>query len=223
MNKSKILIVDDHPIVRQGISQLINQAPDLIVAGEADTPHKALKCLTSIDPDLVMVDISLGDCSGIELLKDLRIHHPKLPVLVLSMHSESLYAERVLRLGARGYIMKDQATDLLIQAIRQVLAGKVYLSPDMSSRMLDLLVDGRSEPCETPVQRLSNRELEVFELIGRGLGTREIAEQLSLSIKTVEAHRAHIKEKLNLQNSVELLQSATIWMQGENTAPGVLR
>jgi DNA-binding NarL/FixJ family response regulator len=205
--------VDDHPIVRQGIVRLVNQEDDMEVVGEVGDGKKLVREIDRLKPDVLMLDISLGDRSGIEITKDIRISHPDLPILVLSMHSELLYAERALRAGARGYIMKDEATDKLVLALRRVLNGKIYLSDEMSSRMLDQMIEGHGEGSPNAVERLSNRELEVYEMIGHALSTREIAQKLSLSIKTVEAHRANLKSKLNLKNSVELLQHATLWLQ----------
>jgi DNA-binding NarL/FixJ family response regulator len=209
--KSKVVIVDDHPVVRQGISHLINQEADLAVAGEAGDCAAALKVVDSVRPDIILVDLRLKDASGIELIKDLRIRYPELPILVLSMHDESFYAERVLRSGARGYITKEEATEKVLTAIRKVLAGEVYLSDTMAARMLSKIVDGRSN--KVSLERLTDRELEVFELLGQGFGTRQIAERLHLSIKTIESHRENIKHKLKLSNAAELLQQAIQWVQ----------
>lgn len=209
--KTRVLLVDDHPIVRQGIAQLINREPDLAVCGEADTAHEALKLLNSLAPDLAIVDVSLEDRSGIELIKDMKLRLPKLPVLVLSMHHESLYAERALHAGARGYIMKQEAPDRVLTAIRTILAGEVYVSEKMAARMLRSLSDRRAGTEASPIERLSDRELEVFRLIGKGFSTSEIAEQLFLSAKTVETHREHIKEKLALAKKGELLRYAVQW------------
>jgi DNA-binding NarL/FixJ family response regulator len=174
--------------------------------------------MESLKPDLAIVDITLRDTSGIELIKDIKIRFPKLPVLVLSMHDESFYAERALRAGARGYVMKEEASEKVMTAIRRVLAGEVYLSESVAARMLSKYVDGRPEQGSNPVERLSDRELEVFELIGRGLGTSQIAEKLHRSIKTIEAHRANIKRKLQLRTSPELLRMALQWVQTQETA-----
>jgi DNA-binding NarL/FixJ family response regulator len=206
--KRSILLIDDHPIVRQGLAQLINQESDLLVTAEAASAREALDAVEKKIPDIAIVDISLDDRSGIELIKDLRARDPNLPILALSMHDESLYAERALRAGAKGYIMKQEATDQVMTAIRKVLEGQIYVSERMASRLLDQFVSTKPGDEESPLGRLSDRELEIFSMIGRGLGTREIANKLYLSIKTVEAHREHIKEKLKLRSGTELMRMA---------------
>lgn len=206
--KRSILLIDDHPIVRQGLAQLINQEPDLHVSAEAASAREALEQMDKAIPDIAIVDISLDDRSGIELIKDLRAKDPNLPVLALSMHDESLYAERALRAGAKGYIMKQEATEQVMTAIRKVLDNQIYVSERMASRLLDQFVSAKPGEEESPLGRLSDRELEIFSMIGRGLGTREIATKLFLSIKTVEAHREHIKEKLKLRSGTELMRMA---------------
>jgi DNA-binding NarL/FixJ family response regulator len=206
--KRSILLIDDHPIVRQGLAQLINQEPDLHVASEAASAREALEMLEKEMPDIAIVDISLDDRSGIELIKDLRARNENLPVLVLSMHDEALYAERALRAGAKGYIMKQEATEKVMTAIRKALDGQIYVSERMAARLLDQFVSAKPGEEESPLGRLSDRELEIFSMIGRGLGTREIANKLFLSIKTVEAHREHIKEKLKLRSGTELMRMA---------------
>ncbi|HWP41133.1 MAG TPA: response regulator transcription factor [Tepidisphaeraceae bacterium] len=209
--RRSVLLVDDHPIVRQGLAQLINQEPDLIVSAEAATAQQAMDLLDrpGIAVDIAIVDISLEDRSGIELIKEIRARWPQLPILVLSMHDEALYAERALRAGARGYIMKQEATDRVMTAIRKVLGGEIYVGERIAARLLGQLVSsGGGEPSISPLRRLSDRELEIFTMIGRGLGTREIATKLFLSIKTVEAHREHIKEKLQLRSGTELMRAA---------------
>lgn len=211
--KSRILLVDDHPIVRQGLEEMINHEKDLAVCGTAEDLHQALDQITALKPDLVMVDISLKGSNGIELLKNIKVRFPKLSVLMLSMHDESLYAVRALRAGASGYIMKQEATEKVLTAIRQVLNGEIYLSEKMEKKMMQQLVGGRAARTGSPIEDLSDRELEVFGLIGQGHGTRQIAEQLHLSIKTIESHRAHIKEKLNLKNATELVQHAIQWRE----------
>ncbi len=210
----KILIVDDHPILRQGLAQLIDQQKDLSICGQFEEAGQAFDAIGQVKPDLALVDISLKGSSGIELLKNIKAKYPKLFVLVLSMHDESLYAERVLRAGASGYIMKQEATEKVLEAIRKVLAGEIYLSEKMSTKFMHQLVGGRGVAGGSFMDRLSDRELEVFGFIGQGRGTREIAEQLHLSVKTIESHRAHIKEKLNLKNATELVHRA-IQMRGE--------
>jgi DNA-binding NarL/FixJ family response regulator len=214
--KANILIVDDHPIVRQGLTELVNHEKDLVVCGQAEDANKAMKAVKELKPDLAIVDISLKETSGMELIKDLNAQYPNLPVLALSMHDESLYAERVLRAGARGYVMKAEATEKVIIAIRKILNGEICISDKMASKMMRKLVRGNSEINASPVELLSDRELEVFQLIGKGFGTRQIAERLYLSIKTIETYRAHIKEKLNLVDSAELLQYAIQWVNSRN-------
>ena len=214
--KANILIVDDHPIVRQGLTELVNHENDLIVCGQAEDANQAMKSVKELKPDIVIVDISLKETSGMELIKDLNVQYPKLPVLALSMHDESLYAERVLRAGAKGYIMKAEATEKVIMAIRKILCGEIYISDKMASKMMRKLVGGSSDINSSPVELLSDRELEVFQLIGKGFGTRQIAERLYLSIKTIETYRAHIKEKLNLEDSATLLQYAIQWTNSRN-------
>lgn len=211
--RSRILLVDDHPLVRTGLAQLINRQADLQVVGEADSASAAMSAIGSLHPDLAVVDISLSDRSGLDLLKDLTASVPKLKVLILSMHPESLYAERALRAGAKGYIMKQEAPDKVLVALRRIAAGEVYVSEAMNAKMLKSMADRRSSADQqSPVERLSDRELEVFRLIGKGFGTREIAEKLFLSVKTVETHREHIKEKLKLANKGEFLRYAVQWV-----------
>jgi len=213
--KKRILVVDDHPIVRQGLSQLINQEEDLTVCGAAKDASSALEAIAGSQPDLLIVDVSLEGPDGLDLLKTVRLRDPALPVLVLSMHDESLYAERALRAGARGYIMKQAATEGLLGAIRRILGGDIYVSDRVASRMLQQFT-GRATPTErSPVEGLSDRELEVFRMIGQGHGTREIADLLHLSVKTVESYQAHIKEKMSLKNSRELVQHAVRWVSNE--------
>ena len=207
----RVLIVDDHPIVRQGLAQLINQETDLMVCGESESAHHAIDAIGTLKPDIVIVDISLGGTSGIELVKNIKVRYPKLLILVHSMHDETLYAERLLRAGASGYIMKQEATERVLTAIRKVLGGEIYLSEKMSAKMMQQLVGGKTASTGSPIERLSDRELEVFGLIGQGHGTRQIAEKMHLSVKTIESHRAHIKEKLNLKNANELVLHAIQW------------
>lgn len=209
-NKAKIIIVDDHPIVRQGLTELINHENDLVVCCQAEDASEAMEFIKESDPDIIIVDISLKETNGLELIKDIKVRHPQLPVLVLSMHDESLYAERSLRAGARGYIMKQEATDKVITAIRKVLTGELYISDKMTAKMVDRLVRGATE--SSPVNALSDRELEVFDMLGQGHGTRYISEKLHLSIKTIETYRAHIKRKLNLSDATELIQHAVQWV-----------
>jgi DNA-binding NarL/FixJ family response regulator len=215
-SKARVLIVDDHPIIRQGLSELINHEDDLVVCGQAEGANQALSAIKKTRPDTVVVDISLKDRSGLELIKDIRAQHPDLAVLALSMHDESLYAERALRAGARGYVMKVEATENVVKAIRRVLSGQVYLSDRMSARMIHKLVGHEAEASDSGIDRLSDRELEVFTMIGQGIGTRQIAEKLCLSIKTIETYRAHIKEKLDLADAAELLTYAVQWVSSRD-------
>jgi DNA-binding NarL/FixJ family response regulator len=215
--KKTVLLVDDHPLVRTGLAQLINRQDDLAVIGEADSAAAAISAVDKLKPDLAVVDISLDDRNGIDLLKDLVVRAPKLNVLMLSMHPESLYAERALRAGAKGYIMKQEAPDKVLVALRRIVAGDVYVSDTIAAKMLRTMTDRRgAEPHESPVERLSDRELEVFRYIGKGFGTREIAEKLFLSVKTVETHREHIKAKLKLANKGELLRYAVQWVADQD-------
>ncbi len=212
--KSRVMLVDDHPIVRHGLSLLIDQESDLEFCGEASTAVETLERLKVTLPDIVLVDISLPGSSGIDLTKAIRETYPNLPVLVLSMHDEALYAERALRAGARGYVMKQENAETVLGAIRRVLAGDVYLSAKLASRILQDVVSGHhSEPDRFGIDMLSDREIEIFELIGRGLSTRKVADRLNLSVKTIETHRAHIKQKLNLANSAELVHRAFHWVE----------
>jgi DNA-binding NarL/FixJ family response regulator len=216
----RILLVDDHPIVRDGLAQLINQSGDLTVCGEAGDPAEALQAIDGARPDLAILDLSLKGGDGLELIKQIRARWPKLPILVLSMHSEDLFAERVLRAGARGYIMKQEATRSVLGAIRKVLAGDVYLSSEIQSHLLRRCVGSAGEQARLPIDTLSDRELTVLELIGRGLSTRAIARELKLSVKTVESYRDHIKKKLNLSSSTQLIHYAVRWMLNvHNRAP----
>jgi len=211
-SKSRVFVVDDHPIVRQGLSQLINREPDLMVCGEAEDARAALDAIPQLKPAILIVDVSLDGPDGIELLKNIRARDPKLPVLILSMHDESLYAERALRAGANGYIMKQEATDRVLIAIRQILGGEMYVSDRMAQKMVHRFIGRAGVPRRSSMDELTDRELEVFRLIGQGHGTRQIAEELHLSVKTVEAYYAHIKEKLSLKNARELVQHAVQWL-----------
>jgi DNA-binding NarL/FixJ family response regulator len=205
--KCKVFLIDDHPIVRQGLALFIDREADLMVCGEADGATSALQAMQDSLPDFVVLDISLEGPDGLELLKTLRAKYPNLPVLILSMHEESAYAERALRAGANGYIMKQEATEKVLTAIRHILRGDVYLSDRLTKRMLQQFVHGAISPRD-PLAKLSDRELEVYRLIGAGHGTRQIADELHVSTKTVESYQAHIKEKLSLRNARELVQHA---------------
>ena len=212
---TRVLIVDDHPVVRRGMAGMINQEQDMEVCAEAEGFSEALDALKACEPDVAVVDLTLKDIGGMELVKQLRESYPDLPVLVLSMHEETLYADRVLRAGAKGYIMKQEGTEKLVSAIRTVLRGEIHVSEKMASRMLGQFVGGKRDAAGSPLERLSDRELEVFELLGRGLGTRKIAERLCISIKTVESHREHIKDKFRVKTANELVQHATQWVMRE--------
>jgi len=214
----RVLIVDDHPMMRQGLAQLIDNEPDLKVVAEADTGGQGLDIVVAQKLDLAVVDISLPDKNGLELIKDIRAVKPELPILIVSMHDEALYAERVLRAGARGYIMKQEGGKKLLQAIRQVLTGQIYVSEKMSARILETFSGRRPDQTASPVTRLSDREFEVFQLIGQGKGTKEIAQHLSLSVKTVEVHRAKIKEKLSLITATDLVRYAVRWSEAQGTS-----
>lgn len=211
--KSQILIVDDHPLFREGLQQMIARTADLKVCGEAEDAPQALEAIPKLKPDLVLVDISLGSGSGIDLVKAIKSKHADLPVLVVSMHDESLYAERSLRAGAMGYVMKHERGKKVREAIYRVLGGDVYLSEKMSISLLSKLTTGKSEKPVSPLEMLSNRELEVFCLLGQAKGTRKIAEELNLNIATINTFRARIKEKLQLKTSMELLLHATQWFR----------
>lgn len=213
-SKAKIFLVDDHPMVREHLTALIQSEPDLEVCGEAADAPTALAMVTSIRPDLVILDISLKRSHGLELLKDLRAVWPDLPVLILSMHDETLYAERALAAGAMGYITKQEATLNVLSAIRKVVGGEVYLSEHMSARMMKKMIGSGSPEPATPMEALTDREFEVYQMIGRGLGTRQIADELRLGIKSVESYRARIREKLRLADGNQLLQHAIHWTQG---------
>jgi DNA-binding NarL/FixJ family response regulator len=217
-SKCRVFLVDDHPIVRRGFQLLLGMEPDLMVCGEADNGPAALQKILSLKPDVVIVDLSLKGSNGLELIKQLRAQALKVKLLVFTMRGEGIYAERALRAGADGYITKEEGTEKAIEAIRVLMEGKRYLSGGVAEKMMDNLA-GRSSGAESAAETLSDRELEVLELIGNGLGSREIAEKLHLSIKTIESHREHIKTKLGLQRASELVSYAFNWFHGENTGP----
>ena len=214
--KNRVYLVDDHPIVRQGLIKLIEQEDGLEVCGEAGSVAGALGEIEKLAPDVILVDISLEDSNGLELIKTIDDLGLQIPTLVLSMHDESLYAGHALKAGASGYVMKQAAATTLIQAIEKVLDGEIYVSKTMSSQMLKMAFRGNGEKQRGGTDALSLRELEVFDLIGRGNSTREIAEQLNLSVKTIETYRAHIKEKLQLRSGTELMQRAIHWVENES-------
>ena len=211
--KHRVILVEDHPVTREGLAQLLNQQSDLEVCGQAGSAAEASRAVAALAPDLVIVDISLGSTSGIELIKDLSTRHLGLRILVLSTHDESLYAERSLRAGAKGYVMKHEPTHHVMSAIRLVLSGGIYLSERMQGRVLHKVADGPAAGPASDVEQLSDRELEIFQLIGRGRTTAQIAAGLHVSVSTVETHRAHIKEKLKLANATELVRRAVEWVQ----------
>ena len=210
-NKTRVLIVDDHPMTRTGLAYLINHQPDMTTCYEAQNAAEALEGVLSTTPDLVLTDFTLPDKNGLELIKDIRAVRPDLPILVISMHEESLYAERVLRAGARGYITKEEGGERLMRAIRHVLSGTIYVSDKMSARILELFSGGPSRQQRSLVQNLTDREFETFELFGEGLSTQQIARRLCVSMKTVSAHRANIKKKLQLRTTNDLIAYAARW------------
>ncbi len=214
--RKQIFIVDDHPVFRDGLVVLVKRESDLAVCGEADSAAAALTDIERLRPDLVLADIGLPGKSGLELIKDLQALFPEMPILAISMHDETLYAERVLRAGGRGYIMKQEGPEKILQAIRQTLGGQLYLSPKMSVRIVDSYA-GRQTGNRSPIARLSDRELEVLQFIGQGKDSHAIAAQLNLSVKTVDAHRGNIKEKLSLESGTELICFAARWVETQRT------
>lgn len=215
---ARIFIVDDHPLIRKGLVQIVNQQSDMTVCGEAEDIQAALDGITKAKPDAVVVDISLKGRSGLELIKTLSSQNESLPILALSMHDETLYAERAVRAGARGYIMKGESTDQVMAAIRRVLTGRMYMSERMSDKMLDQASHRRPKAGGSPMAQLSDRELEVFQLIGQGRSTREVADMLHLSVKTIETYRAHLMEKLRVDSPTELIRQAVHWVQSTEAA-----
>ncbi len=214
----RIVLVDDHPIVRQGIIMLVEPEDDLDVVGEAESAHEALEVIEETRPDIAVVDLTLKDSSGLELIKDIGVRFPKLPALVLSMRDEGFYAERCLRAGARGYVTKEEGPQKVIEGVRKVLAGQIFISDRMATKVMAKIVRGSGEGDQSPIESLSDRELEVFELIGNGHATREIASRLHISTKTVDSHREHIKEKLQLDSATDLLKHAIQWVQCQDNA-----
>ena len=215
---ARIFIVDDHPLVREWLANLLRQQPDLTVCGQAETPAAALAAIIADPPDVAIVDLSLKGGSGLDLIKDLQAQQPEVIVLVLSMHEEIYHAERALRAGARGYVMKRESTGQIIEAIRQVRAGRLYANAEVLARLAERMI-GRVRPGQGSVEILSDRELEVFRRLGQGQPTRRIAEELHLSIKTVQAYSARIKEKLGLDNATELIREAVHWVGNETNLP----
>ena len=214
-NRKRILLVDDHAVVRFGIAQLINRQSDLVVCGEEEDARKALDTITRLKPELVIADLSLKDSSGLELIRNIKAQFPTLPILVVSIHDETVYAEIAFRAGALGYLMKQEALEKIVTAIRRVLTGRVYVSDALGAKMLQQQVRGNSDVQQPAIKSLSDREVEVFHLIGQWKKTKEIASELHLSVKTVEYYREQIKRKLNLKDASELTQYATAWVQRE--------
>lgn len=215
--KCRILLVDDHPLVRESLTALIHQQPDLVVCGEAESNDEALEKITALKPELALIDISLKGSSGLQLVKTLKSLYPSILTIVLSMHDEKLYAERAIRAGARGYVTKRESSKTIVAAIRNVLDGKLAVSQTVSAHFAEMFLDGSSTASDDVSERLSDRELEVFRLLGQGVDTRSAAETLNISIKTVQAYCARIKEKLNLSNASELLREAIRWAEREHT------
>ncbi|MCK9588224.1 MAG: response regulator transcription factor [Terrimicrobiaceae bacterium] len=215
--KKRVLIVDDHPVFRHGITALINAESDLTICGEAATSPSALEAMRTLKPDIALLDISLPGTNGIELIKLMKAEQPKLPLLMLSMHDESLYALRALKAGALGYVMKAEALTQVLDALRKVLKGEIYVSPHLGERLIFQAIQSTDGSTGSPVDRLSDRELEVFVLLGRGRGTKEIASDLHLSVKTIETHRAHIKGKLGFRDAGEMVRFAIDWVAQEKS------
>ncbi len=216
--RRRVLIVDDHPIVRQGLRRLIEAEPDLEVCGESESAREAKTAIRDLEPDAVIVDVSLKQGDGLELVKDTRAHYAALPLLVLSMHDEAIYAERMLSAGANGYIMKQAASDQFLIALRRVLDGGIYVSEAVGNSMIEKFAAGGAYISANPIDSLTNRELQVLHMIGKGLSTRQTAEALNLSVKTVESHRQRIKRKLSLRTSAQLMQYAVNWYAGRDPA-----
>ncbi|MBI3849960.1 MAG: response regulator transcription factor [Verrucomicrobia bacterium] len=220
--KRRVLLVDDHPITREGLGIIISRQADLEVCCEACNPAEAMSVLSRSKPDLMVTDMTMPGRSGFEFLKDVHAMMPELPMLVLSMHDEVLYAERALRAGARGYLMKDAGAAKVLEVIRLVLSGEAYVSPQISARLLDAMSGRRPRGSASPIEKLSDREFEIFQLVGQGKSTREIAKQLNLSPKTVDAHRGHLKEKLELKDATSLVRHAVRWVETQDAAPSQL-
>jgi DNA-binding NarL/FixJ family response regulator len=218
--KSRILVVDDHPLFREGIQQMIDRCPTLKVCGEAANNTEAMRAVEELSPDLVLVDLSLEGGDGIELIKSLKAKHEDLPLLVISMHNEALYAERALRAGALGYVMKNESARTVRSAIFKVLGGDVFLSDKMSVSVLTKVVGGKKDELASPVEQLSDRELQVFQMLGEGKSSRQIAEELSLTIPTIHSFRTRIKEKLGFQNATELVLHANQWVREHEGVDG---
>ena len=217
MPKKRVFLVDDHPLMRDGLSRLIDSEPGLEYCGCASTAEEALGKFNAAKPDLVITDLTLPGRSGLELIKDIQAMHPDTYVLVFSMHDEMFYAERALRSGARGFLMKEAGSEKLLEAVRQVLAGQICVSPKLSAKILDLFSTKKPRSSSSPVETLTDREFDVYQLIGQGKSTKEIAQQLHLSEKTVAVHRGHIKEKLDITNVTDLVRHAVRWTESQAT------
>lgn len=213
----KVLLVDDHPITRQGLRALIGQQAGFTVCGESDNAAQAMELAAKLKPDIAIVDIALRSANGIELTKNLKAHSPELLILIVSMHDEELFAERALRAGARGYLMKHEASERVIDALQRIAAGELYTSERVRSRMLARLVNSRGGEVSSPVDSLSDREMEVFQLIGNGYATRQIAERLNLSVKTIDSYREHLKLKLSLESGADLVRYAIQWVRSQDS------
>ena len=214
--RKRILLVDDHPMMRAGLAQVIDKQPDMVSCGEAGTAAEALEKISALGPDLILSDITMPGRNGVEFIKDVKAAWPELPILVVSMHDETIYAERVLRAGARGYIMKEAGGENLLIAVRWILQGQVYVSAAISARILDNLSARKPRGSSSPIERLSDREFEVFQLIGQGKSNSQIARELRLSSKTIDVHRSHIKEKLALKDATALVHAAIRWVEAHN-------
>jgi len=214
--KKRIMLVDDHPMLRAGLAALIDKQADLVVCCEAEDPGKALQAIAQTKPDLIVTDLTMPGRGGLELIKDLQAMHPGLPALVVSMHDEMLYAERALRAGARGYLMKEAGGEKFLVAIRHILGGQVYVSERMSAQLFEAMTSRKPRGSSSPIEKLSDREFEVFQLIGQGKNTRDIAQHLHLSPKTVDVHRANIKGKLGIPDATALVSHAVRWVETQN-------
>ncbi len=219
LKKARVLLVDDHAVVRFGVAQLINRQDDMEACGEEENASHAMAAIGKLKPDLVIADISLKDSSGLELMRNIKTQYPKLAILVFSVHDEAIYAEMAFRAGALGYLMKGADVDTILAAIRRVVSGNIYVSDVLGAKMLHKQLRGQGDATSSPVENLSDRELEVFQLIGHWKGTRQIADELHLSVKTIEYYREQVKKKLGLGNATELTQAATAWVQKEMVLP----
>jgi DNA-binding NarL/FixJ family response regulator len=215
-DKVRILLIDDHPLIRESLTNLINQQSNMHVCGEAEGAQRGMEVVAASKPDVIIMDLSLNDGSGLDLLRAMNSTHPEVRIIVLSMHDEKLYAERCLRSGARGYVMKSESTKRIVTAIRDVLLGRLAISDPIASVFAEKLMGARRSPASSPLEVLSNRELEVFNLLGQGMGTRQIAKSLNVSMKTVQAYCARIKTKMGLASGAELLRQATLWHEQVN-------